>query len=361
MNREMVYVGTYTTDLGSTILSDSKGIYVLELDLETGGLTFHSANPKCESPTFLAVSKDHRNLYAINDKPFCSYVSAFMIDPESGGISHQNTLYSTGAGMSHVSVSSNKKSLITADYLSGNVNSWKLGEDGSLLELVSYHKHFGEGPRKKQDGPHPHSVDLSPDEKQVLVADLGNDRVYNYLFDSETAELTPNPAQPYFEVTPGEGPRHCCFHPNGKWVYVINELGNTVYFFTIDEKDKSLSFVQQLPSLPTNHNGFAFAAELLIPKNGLYLFAANRGNDCIARFCIDQQSGLLAYASEFYSAEGMEPRCICLSSDERYLLASNQGSDEVVVFSFDAKNGLIGEKICGLPVPKPTFVTTAHF
>ncbi len=358
---QQLYIGTYTKTLGSDIVSDSKGIYHCELNIEDGSLSICSTESCCESPTFLALHPTGQYLYAINDKPYSAHLSSYAIEADTGVLRYINQQYSNGAGMSHLSIDKCGRFAVTADYLSGNVNSWKLGVDGTIEKMVSYIRHSGCGPTKKQDAAHPHSADFTPDGNHVIVADLGNDRVYLYDYDSSTGILRPSLYQPYIDMYPGDGTRHCLFHPNGKWLYVINELSNTVSVLDYDIDTGGLSFKQRVNTLPDDFNQHSFTAELLIPTSGKFLLATNRGHDSIAVFDIEQDSGRLDYDSaRHFSSGGREPRSICFSRDENLLIVANQEENAVTVFAFDTSKGIIGDSISSVYIPKPTCVVAAR-
>ena len=248
----LIYVGTYTGGA-------SKGIYAFRFQASTGktvpvGLVAESA-----SPSFLAVHPDHGTLYAVNEASVREggngAVSAFAIDAETGRLTFLNKVSSGGRDPCHLTVDRYGKWLLAANYSSGSVSVFPIRGDGRLGEASSLVQHSGSGkdPRR-QAGPHAHSVNLSPDGRFLLVSDLGLDKVLMYRFDIASGSLTANDP-PFVKVSEGAGPRHLSFHPNGRFVYLINELSSTLTAFAYDADRGSLREVETISTLPQGFSG----------------------------------------------------------------------------------------------------------
>ena len=205
----------------------SKGIYAYHFNSASGKTTPIGLVAETENPSFLAIHPNQRFLYAANEISMyegqaAGSVSAFAIDPATHGLKLLNRVSSRGTGPCHVAVDKTGKWLFVANYNSGSVAAFPIHEDGSLGEASAFFQHAGSSVNKeRQTGPHAHVVALSPDNRFVLVADLGLDRVFSYRVDSAKGGLAPNDP-PFVKIEPGSGPRHVAFRPDAKFVYSIN-------------------------------------------------------------------------------------------------------------------------------------------
>jgi 6-phosphogluconolactonase len=334
----LVYVGTYTQ-------KTSKGIYLFHLDLATGNLTAAGVSPESASPSFLAIHPNHRFLYAVNEignfrGTNSGAVSAYAIDPKTGGLTLLNQRPSEGSGPCHLIVDKRGKNVLVANYGSGSVSVLPIQPDGRLGKATAFIQHHGTSvdPRR-QEGPHAHSMLLDAANRFAFAADLGLDKILIYRFDSNKGTLTPN-SPAYAAVKPGSGPRHTAFHPNGHYAYVINEMGSTVTAFSYDAKTGALKSLQSVSTLPQGYTGDSTTAEVQLSPDGKFLYGSNRGHDSIVIFSIDPKTGLLTYVGH-QSTEGKTPRNFCIDPSGTYLLAANQDSDSIVVFRIDPQTGLL--------------------
>lgn len=331
----LVYFGTYTR-------GESKGIYVSRFD--TAGGQFGSIQLAAEtpSPSFLAIHPNKRFLFAVSELyetggPKGGAVSAFEIDRASGKLTFLNKASSRGGGPCHLAIDKTGKFIAVANYGTGSTAVLPIGEDGRLGEASGFQQHSGSSvDPKRQKGPHAHSVNFSPDNRFLMVADLGLDQVLVYRFDAATGTIDPNDP-PYATVKPGGGPRHFTFHPNGRFAYAINEMGNTVTAFAYDAKRGALKELQTITTLPKDFTGTNHTAEVLAHPSGRFLYGSNRGHNSIAVFSIDRKGTLTSV--EQTSTQGEVPRNFNLDPTGAWLLAANQNTDNVVVFRIDQKTG----------------------
>jgi len=334
-NEALVYVGTYT--------KASKGIYAWRLNTATGQLQPLGLAAETTNPTFLAVHPSRRFLYAVSEVSSfqgqkSGAVSAFAIDPKSGKLSFLNQAPSRGAGPCHLTVDSRGRNLLVANYGSGSMAVLSISDDGRLREASDFVQHHGSSvDPKRQQGPHAHSVNLSPDNRFAIVADLGLDQVLVYRFNPAYSALGAN-EPPFAKVNPGAGPRHFAFHPSGKFAYVINELQSTVTAFTWAADAGTLSEIQTISALPKDFSGESYCAEVQVHPGGRFLYGSNRGHDSIAVFAIDEAKGTLTPV-EHVSTQGKWPRHFGIDPSGTLLLAANQNSDNITVFRIDAKTG----------------------
>jgi 6-phosphogluconolactonase len=331
-----VYIGTYTGPR-------SQGIYTARFDTATGALSRPELAAAVKNPTFLALHPNHQHLYAVEEVDKfkgerSGAVSAFRIEPASGKLALLDEQPSGGAGPCHLSVDKTGHCVLVANYNSGSIAALPLLDGGKLGPPAMSIQHHGSGLNpNRQAGPHAHFILPDPSNRLVLNCDLGLDKVMLYHLDPIGAALTANDP-PAFSVTPGSGPRHLAFAPDGKMVYLINELGSSVDVFDYDAARGTLKEIQTLSTLPETFKGQNIAAEVQVAPSGGFVYASNRGDDSLVVFKVDPVTGRLTFV-ERTPAQGKTPRHFALVPGGRWLVAENQDSDNIVVFRVDAETG----------------------
>jgi len=343
----LVFVGTYTT---KTV---SKGIYGYEFDANTGKLTPKGVAAETRDPSWVAVHPGGKFLYAANEAGKASAVSAFAVDAKSGKLTLLNQIPSLGEDPCYLSFDKTGKYLLVANYSSGTIAVFPISADGRLGERTALVKDQGAtGPNKeRQDAPHAHWIETSPDNRFVLVADLGLDEVLVYKFDAASGTLTPN--EPAFaRLKAGSGPRHAVVYPNGRFVFAVSELSSTATSFAYDVKKGTLKEIGTASTLPPGFSGRNDVAEAAVHPNGKFLYVSNRGNDSIAILSIDPGNRTLSPAGGIPTG-GKEPRHFAIDPSGKYLLAENQFSNNIVVFKIDAATGGLTATGQVVEVPSP--------
>lgn len=334
--KSLVYVGTYT-------VRGSQGIYAYRFDPHTGELTALGLAAQTTNPSFLAVDPSGRFVYAVNE--LSNYhgektgaVSAFAIDRATGKLTFLNDVSSHGAGPCYVSLDKTGKCVLVANYDSGSVAVFPRLKDGRLGPASAFVQHHGSSVNhERQEGPHAHSIEVSPDNHFALAADLGLDHLLVYRFDAAKGTLTPNDP-PFAPIDPGNGPRHFAFTPDGRFVDVVSEMGSSVTAFSYDAASGVLRKLQMLSMLPNGFKGENDGAEIYVHPNGKFLYVSNRGRDCIAVFAIDPAKGTLTHLEDV-PTQGKTPRHFALDPTGSYLFAENQDSDTIAVFRIDRSTG----------------------
>lgn len=332
-----VYVGTYTeADRGGR----GKGIHVYSMDETTGDLAPVHVLEGIANPHFLALHSSRPFMYSTNGGD-TSAVSAFAIDERSGHVSVLNRQLSPGPGPTHLGVDPTGRLVVVANYAGGSVAAYPIEADGRLAPHSAFVVHQGQtGPRAgRQDKPHAHMAGFDPSGAFVLVCDLGLDRTFVYRVDAAAGTLTPT-AQGSAPAHAGAGPRHLAFHPNGRWVYVINELDGSIAVFAFDGQTGALRELQAISTLPAGFGGENISAEVAVHPSGRFVYGSNRGHDSIALFRVDQATGTLT-ALGHEPTQGGHPRHFALDPSGRFLYVANQDSDSIVVFRVDAESGLL--------------------
>lgn len=349
----VAYVGTYTTK------TTSKGIYTSRYDAAAGRFTKPEVAIETADPSFVAVHPHGKFLYAVNEAGKASLVSAFSIDHSNGTLSPLNQMPALGEDPCYISFDRSGKYVLVTNYTSGTIAVFPIQADGRLGAQTALETDAGaRGPNKdRQEGPHAHWIEASPDNRFVLVADLGLDEVLIYKFDASKGTLTPN--QPAFaKLKAGSGPRHIAWHPNGKFIFVASELSSTATTFSFDAKKGSLKEIATVSTLPPGFTGRNDVAEVAVHPNGKFLYVSNRGNDSIAIFSIDPGKGTLSPIGGIPGG-GKEPRHFTFDPSGKFLLVENQFSDTVVEFRVDAATGQLESVGNVMSVPSPVCLTFA--
>ncbi len=349
----MAYVGTYTGPA-------SQGIYAFRFEPGSGKMTAMGLMAETVSPSFLAIHPNRRFLYAVNevadyDGKQAGSVSSFSIDAGTGKLKFLNRVSSRGAGPCHLALDKTGRWLFVANYAGGSVAVFPVHTDGTLGEASAFIQHSGSSVnRERQSGPHAHSANPSPDNRFVLVADLGLDQVFSYRFDSAKGTLAPDDP-PYTKIAAGSGPRHMAFAPDGKYAYVLSELLATVTAFRYDASGGSMEELQTLSTLPDNFTGNKSGAEIAMHPNGKFLYASNRGDDSIAIFRVDPVHGTISAAGRV-PTQGKTPRNFAIDLSGAYLFAANQNSGSVVEFRIDPSIGGLTPTGEVLNIPSPVCI-----
>lgn len=339
-------IGSYTT-------KDNKdGIYVYNFNSKTGDTELVSKVTGEENPSYVSFNSKGTVLYSVNETRNGN-VSSFSFDKASGKLTFINKVPSGGDSPCFVETDKTDKFLFAANYGSGTLEAIPINADGSLGSDVQVIKHEGSSVDKgRQSSPHVHSTFVTPDNKYVLVSDLGTDKLHIYSIDYSKASSPLKPADPAFvSVKPGSGPRHVAFSPNSKYVYLIQEMGAVVTAY--DYKDGKLTEIQTISMLAPGFNGKSGAADIHVSADGKFLYASNRGdaND-IAIYTIGKDGKLTYKGSQ--SSIGKMPRNFIIDPSGNFLLVANQATNDVIVFKRDKKTGMLtdtGKKIeVGRPV-----------
>jgi 6-phosphogluconolactonase len=343
----LAFVGTYTDK------TDSKGIYAFDFDSSSGRLTPRGLATEAPNPSWVVIHPNGKWAYAANESGKQSAISAFSIDAGSAKLTLLNKLPAAGEDPCYLSFDKTGKYLFVANYTSGNVVVFPILPDGKLGEHTFVVKDAGTvGPNKeRQEGPHAHWIESSPDNRFVFVADLGLDRILSYRFDATKGMLTPN--KPFFRpLAAGAGPRHAALSPAGDYFYVLSEINSTVTTFAYARDHGVFGYLGVVPMLPINFEGRNEAAEIAIHPSGKWLFASNRGKDSIAVFSIAPATGKLKAAGEYVTG-GKEPRHFAIDPSGRFVLAENQNSNSIVVFRINPETGALSQVSTTEGVPSP--------
>ena len=347
----MLYVGTYTEKTAS------KGIYLLRLSPGSGALAIDGIAAETLNPSFVALSPDGTAAFAVNevgqlDGQAGGGVTAFGRDRASGTLRALGRELTKGADPCYASTDRTGRFLFVANYSGGSVAMYPLLPGGGIGAMAGFIQHHGHGPNaERQEGPHAHCVIPDPMNRFVLVADLGLDRIMVYRFDAGEGKLNTATAGQGM-LAPGAGPRHLAFHPDGRVLYVTNELSSTVTAFRYDPETGSLTELQTVPAVSEPTSVRNFPADIHLHPSGRFLYMSNRGHNSIAVFAIDPASAKLTPV-QLTSTEGDWPRNFAIDPSGEFLIVANQRSDSIHSFRIDSTTGTLratGHRV-SLPAP----------
>jgi 6-phosphogluconolactonase len=331
--------------IGGTANSGTHGILSARFDAASGVL--QDAKPAAQLPgsSFLAVSPNGKFLYALDDHlsqngKKTGGLSAFEI-AGNGALKHINSATMGGVAC-HLSTDVSGRWLFAAAYSAGDIAVFSLDENGAIGEMRTRIQHAGKNElqgadAKRQNAPHPHQIFVSPDNTRVFVPDLGLDKVFVYDFDAGTGALAGStPA--FATLAPGAGPRHAVLHPKNNFLYVVNELDNTVS--ALAKTENEFQIVQSLSTLPQNFDGKSYTAELITSPDGKFLYATNRGHHSIAGFAVENDGTLKPLG---VTATGAFPQHITFDVSGKWLLSSNRDARSIEVFAFEENSGALAK------------------
>lgn len=350
--KDRVYIGTYTEH-------GSQGIYVCQFDPSTGNLSTPELAAVTPDPSFLAVAPSRRFLYTINETDHFNGqptggVSAFSIDRATGKLTLLNQVSSLAPGPAYITLDQTARYVLVANYDEGSVAVYRILPDGKIGDSTAFLRHVGSSvDPERQQGPHAHSIALSPDNRFAIVADLGLDELLVYPFDASNGTLG---APRVIKTDPGVGPRHLTLADSGRFVYVINEMRSSLTVYSYHASDGGMASVQKVSTLPSSFHGKNTAAEVVLHPSGNFLYASNRGDDnSIAVFAVDHAKGTLTLV-EFVPTGGKTPRNFAIDPSGQWLIAANQDSNNIVTFRVNSKSGRLAPAGQSIEVNSPTMV-----
>jgi 6-phosphogluconolactonase len=357
----MAYVGTFSSALRDVLPTqvdlppgNGRGIHLFEVNRTTGALTPTGFHEMGTSPSCLAVNASGTRIYSANETDRVGEdkegsVSAFAVSRTDGRLKLLNSVRSGGAGPTYVSLHPSGRFVLVANYFGGSIAVLPILADGRLGAATDIKKDAGKvGPARATHAPpgsfaisghdrtHAHMIQGDPAGRFVLHADLGLDRIFVWKFDAEKGVLTPSDL-PAVALPAGDGPRHFCFHPNGRWLYSIQEEGSTVVLFDYDAPTGRLAARQTISTLPTGFAGSNFCSGIAVSSDGRFVYAGNRLHDSIAVFTVGRDGSLSATGEEW--TRGSYPRSFAFEPSGQFLYCCNQRGDNITVFRGDPRSG----------------------
>lgn len=353
----LVYIGTYAD-------ADEESIFLYHLNPETGELKRIMGFAGGKKTSYMALDKQHRYLYAINEQDDyegkeSGAVCSFSVDQQTGYLTFLNRVPTLGSLPVHIKICERDKTLLVANYRTGNVAAFPIKKNGQLARASDLKQHRGGGPNEaRQESAHAHYITFSPNHRFVFVVDLGLDKVLQYHLDNTTKALSPADVPVAFTAKPGTGPRQLSFHPNGRFGYLIYELKPLVTALLYNSESGTFSEIHTIATVPDDYKGENKCGGISVSPDGKYLYGSNRGHDSIVVYAIDEDTGKLTHVENVRTG-GEWPREFTTDLTGNILLVANQRSDNVVSFRIDKTTGKL--KATGYldEVEKPVFLLVA--
>ena len=276
--------------------------------------------------TPLAVSPDRHFLFAgLRAEPYV--VLSFAIDAKSGRLSYRGR-GPLADSMANIATDRSGNFLFSASYGGSKVAVNPIGADGIV----------GAPTQVIPTGLNAHAFLPSPDNAYVFATNLGSDQILSFRFDPTKGVVTPNdPA--VVKVAEKNGPRHFVFHPNGKFVYLVNELSAALLVFSYDAAHGTWREVQQESALPEKFDGKPWAADLHLMPDGRFLYASERTSSTIRAFQVDAGSGRLTPLGSVLTEK--QPRGFAIDQSGRLLAAVGELSNAMSVYAIDGESGAL--------------------
>lgn len=335
--------------IGSYEGKQQEGIKVYALDTHTGQARYVSGAKGMSGPSFLAPTADGSMVYAVGEssEPM-AYTLSF--DKREGRLALLGSQATHGSAPCHISLSPGEKWAVTANYMGRNVTALPISDNrqlGEASQLVPFEGTSIDPERQRQ--PHLHSTTFTPDGRYMLAADLGADRLRLLAVDEQNEALLHSQGLHDVIVASGSGPRHMVWHPNGKWMYLINELSGLVTAFAYHQGQ-----FQPLQYVVADTVGARGSADIHVSPCGRHLYASNRLQaDGLAIFAIDSRQGTLTRVG--YQPTGIHPRNFGIAPGGRYVLVACRDTNEVQIFRRDTRTGLL-TLVGQVSTPRPVCV-----
>lgn len=374
----VAYVGTFSSPLRDTLPTqvdlppgNGRGIHLFDVDRASGAMTPRDVVEMGTSPSCLAINTAGTRLYSVNETDRVGEdkhgtASAFGVDRTNGGLQLLNTVGTGSPGPTYVSVHPGGHHLLVANYFGGSIAVLPILPDGRLGDASDVKADAGAvGPILAANAPpgsfavsghdrtHAHMIQADRSGRFVLHADLGLDTIFVWRFDSQRGVLEPNDP-PSVSLPPGDGPRHFQFHPNGRWLYSIQEESSTIALFDYESSTGRLSMRQTMSTLPPGFAGSNFCSEILVSNDGRYVYAGNRLHDSIGILSIGSD-GRLTYVGEEWT-RGDYPRSFSIDPGGQFLYCCNQRADSVTIFRVDRASGGLSFTGQYIPVGNPSMI-----
>jgi len=339
---------------GCNVNEKKEGIHVLKVNTETGAIQPAWVLSGVEGTTYFALNKAKTFLYTAQVDPSLpkgknGLIACYRIEGEKLVVINQVAL---GCGAPcHVSLDKEEKAVVWADYGSAISGVCELQADGVLAPQAPVTiQHVGSGPdQSRQEKAHAHCAMLTPDNRYLLVVDLGMDQVRFYDF-SQRKEGLREKEELRITTAPGAGPRHVTFHPNGKWLFLLNELNNTIS--TYSYTSEGTKHICTLSTIPSDFKDFSKASAVKITADGTMLFAGNRGHDSIATFAVDEKTGNLTFMTRSL-LKGKFPRDFTLMPGEKFMLVGYETSNGIQAYALNRATGALTPVHGSIPAQKP--------
>ena len=336
-------IGTYTEQLPH-VHGKADGVLTASFDPASGRIGPVSSLAAARNPSYLAASASGGHVYAVHetttfgDQPGGG-LTAYARDPGTGQLTALNARATLGDSPCHVTLDRSGRFVINANYGvdAGSVTVHRLEPDGRLGDLADHVEHAGSGPDPvRQANSHVHMIASDPVTGDILVSDLGSDTVFAYGLDHD-GRLTAKAAA-HLEAVPGAGPRHLAFHPDGRHLFIVNELDSTVCALRRDDDHFTVTDGMPTRGAAASAGGPNLAGAIRVTPSGRHVLVSNRGDDSLAVLRFDPDAAALSLVG-ITPDVGECPRDFIVTPDGRHVIVAGQDNDRLASYRFDDEAG----------------------
>lgn len=340
-NNYNLMIGTYTNT------GKSMGIYTYTLDIQNQTQTQTSVTSGISNPNYLAITPNKKILYSVSESPEASTAQSFSFDKNTHKLKFINASATNGKGPCYIS--DTKKHVFTANYGAGSISVFGRNSDGSLTEALQVIQHTGKSINtERQNKPHVHQVLVSPNNKYVLSNDLGTDQVILYKYNRKREIQVLTPADTLL-VKAGSGPRHASFSRNGKYIYLVQEIDGTLSVISLTKGKLKL---KQETTIAIKKDIVNRGADIHLSPDEKFVYVTNRGtaND-ISCFLV-RKDKTLEFVQQLPTG-GDGPRNFAITPDGKYICIANQFTDNITIFKRDIESGKLTPTVMQLQIGAP--------
>ncbi len=333
--RYLLAVGTYTLRMPH-VDGKGSGIHLLAFDPSTAQLGEVLCQRDQTNPSYLAADALLGRLYSVRevgaeDGPG---IDVFSLDAGSASLELRTRIDTPGGWPCHVSLDRAGQRLLVSNYMTGEVLVFGLDAQGDLQGPPQVLQRNGHGPRSdRQESPHAHCAQVSPDGHYLYLADLGVDAVLRHPIRDGKVAAEPDLRLP---AVPGAGPRHLGFSPCGRYLLVNHELSSSLALFRLD--GERVQRMAEVSCLPNGWVGESGAGGMRVHPSGRFVYVANRGHDSLFAARLDTGNGTLLPIGTWPTG-GRTPRDFAITPDGQHLLCASQDDGFIRVFAIDALSG----------------------
>lgn len=339
--------------VGSYSSPQAEGIKLFRFNEETCAMSYLDGVKGISNPSYQNISNDGNYIYSVGeDDEELSTVNAIKLDKEKGKLTLLNSQLVGEGAPCYIRVSPDGQFLLTANYMGGSISVFPIEKDGNIGGHPYTIRFKGHGQdSQRQEQPHLHCVEFTPDGKHLVANDLGTDCIHKFPVSENSSKLTQSnfintKKKKDITLESGSGPRHICFRPDGKFAYLINELSGAVT--VLSYKKELLNPIQYIQSDTVYGRG---SGDIHVSPDGKFVYSSNRLKaDGIAIFKVDDKNGTLSRVG--YQLTGVHPRNFIITPNGRFLLVACRDSNCIQIFSRNVITGALIE-VGKVAVSKP--------
>ncbi len=328
-----VFAGSYTQHVIADLKGDGDGLYLFEFDKKNGQLTLEQ-KIKTTNPGYLQYFRQEQVIYTFQELSTDKSPKLRVYGYSQEKISLKEEVEINGGLPCHLLHIVAHKLLVVSCYQTGNIHIYEHENGGLNLRPFQSIQHSGQSINaERQEGPHAHMAYFDVKRQQLIVADLGIDKLMVYHLEDRKFNLIQD-----IVIPAGGGPRHFGMHPKGQTLFAINEMTAEVSF--IVRNNGKWRWHSNVKASHAEHNNHASASAIKISPCGQFIYCGVRSSNTISILKYDEANQSLSLIDE-HGTMGITPRDFELSPDGRWLIVANQDSESIVIFKRNKESGLL--------------------